>query len=194
MFKKTEKILKAVSTHPFKVFANETIARACSNGKIEVIDVIYLDNTTILANACCLGDIGYRHGIEIKEDGTVTVNTPIATENSYKISDPNDPFANWMFDTLDELKRGEHLEAQWDEDALKDPDSRAMCFMMSKEMYKKLYLQIISGLIFVCMNVNIKEKDFEKGLVSKSILEAVKNVAQGAFGIREVTGVHKRFW
>ena len=194
MYKKTEKILNALDTYPFKVFSNKIIARACSNGEIEVIDVIYLDNTTMLANACGLGDIGYRHGIEIKEDGTVTVNTPIATENSYKISNPNDPFANRMFDTLDELKRGEHLEAQWDEDALKDPDSRAMCFMMSKETYKELYLQIISGLIFVCMDVNIKEKDFETGFVSEIIRKAVQKVAQGAFGIREVTGVHKQYW
>ena len=133
-------------------------------------------------------------GIEIKEDGTVTVNTPIAAENSYKISDPYDPFANIMFDTLDELKMGEHIEAQWNEYALKDQYYRAISFMMSKETYKKLYLQIIGGLIFVCMDVNIKEEDFEKGWVSERIREAVKKVEKGAFGIREVTGVHKQYW
>ena len=194
MFKKTEKILKAVSTYPFKVFSNRTITRGGPNGEREVTDVILLDNTTTLANACGLGDVGYRHGIEIKEDGTVTVNTPIATENSYKISDPYDPYANRMFDALDELKRGEHLEAQWDEDSLEDPDSRAMCFMMSKETYKKLYLQIINGLIFVYMDVDIKEKDCETGFASENILKAVENVAKGAFGIREVAGVHRQYW
>ena len=66
--------------------------------------------------------------------------------------------------------------------------------MMSKETYKKLYLQIINGLIFVCMDVSIKEKDFEKELVSKSILEAVEKAEKGAFGIREVTGVHRQCW
>ena len=192
--KKAEKILKAVSTYPFEVFSNQTVTRGGSHGEREVIDVILLNNTTILANACGLGNIGYRIGIEIKEDGTVTVNTPIAAENSYKISDSYDPFANMMFDTLDELKRGEHLEVQWGEDSLKDLDNRAMCFMMSKETYKKLYLQIIGGLIFVCMDVNIKEEDFEKGLVSERILEAVEKVEKGAFGIREVTGVHKQYW
>lgn len=192
MYKKTEKILNALDTYPFKVFSNETILiPVIVNNEIEIIDMIYLDNTTILANACGLRDIGHRHGIEIKEDGTVTVITPIAIENPF-ISNPSDPFANRMFDALDELKRGEHLETQWAEDTLKDPDSRAMCFMMSKETYKKLYLQIIDGLIFVCMDVNIKEKDFEKELVSKSILEAVEKVEKGAFGIREVTGVRRR--
>lgn len=194
MYKKTEKILNALDKYPFTIFSNETITRGGPHGEREVTDVILLNNTTALANACCLGNIGYRHGIEIKEDGTVTVNTPIAAENSYKISDPYDPFANRIFDTLDELKKGEHLEAQWAEDTLKDPDSRGMCFMMSKETYKKLYLQIINGLIFVCMDVSIKEKDFEKELVSKSILEAVEKVEKGAFGIREVTGVHRQCW
>lgn len=84
MFKKTEKILKAVSTYPFKVFSNETVVIPdIVNNEIEIVDMIYLDNTTILANACGLGDIGHRHGIEIKEDGTVTVITPIAIENPY---------------------------------------------------------------------------------------------------------------
>lgn len=194
MFKKTDKILKAVCKYPFDVVSNKTITRGGPNGEREQIDLILLDNTDRLAQACGLGNIGYRHGIEIKENGTVTVNTPIATENSYRISDPYDPFANRMFDALDELKRGKHLEAQWDEDSLEDPDSRAMCFMMSKETYKKLYLQIIDGLIFVCMDVDIKEKDFETGFVSEIIRKAVQKVAQGAFGIREVTGVHKQYW
>ena len=183
-----------MSTYPFNVFSNETIIRGGSHGERVLTDVILLENTGTLAKACGLGNVGYRHAIEIKEGGTVTVNTPIAAENTYKVNDYNDPFANWMFDTLDELKRRKHLEAQWDEGVLKDPNSRAMCFMMSKETYKKLHLQIIDGLIFVCMDVDIKDKDFETGFASESILEAVKTVEKGAFGIREVTGVHKQYW
>ena len=190
MFTKTLKILEIVSKYPFKVCQSDTVTRSDNFGGTQQIDRIVLDNTEALANACSLGDVGYRHIIEIDSSGSVSLKSPLSASSSYKVYSAYDPFVERAFKTFDELKRGEHLEEQWDCEGASD--SQMVYYkMISMKTYKSLYLQIMDGLIFVCTNLIFSAKDFENGWGAQDIIkDGVTKVASGAFGMRQVMNIY----
>lgn len=195
LYKKTEQI---ITKWPFGVYSNDSITKTDSSGKRKKYDRIFLENSEGLARTCGLGDILYRHVIEVAEDGGTVIKTPFTTQDVYKISKADDPFLQSAFQVFDELKRGEHLEEQWAPEALEDNEFNRMfpAKMMSIEKFKDLYLEVMDGLIFICSKVEIGENELTKsnGWMVDAVTPIVKKVEGGAFAMREVMCVHKKYW